>query len=84
MGGIAVEVQDHMGIGVVGEEFERDGVNYGVGRLEAEIILADELFLMLVIEVERQNMPCVERLAVRRFQSERLHLVVKEAKLLDI
>ena len=53
MGGIAVEVDHDMGIGVVGEELKSEGVRHGLGWLEAEIVLTDELLLVLVVEVER-------------------------------
>ena len=48
-----MEVEDDMDIGVVGKEFEGDGIDHGLGRLEAETILSNKFFLMLVIEVKR-------------------------------
>ena len=79
-----MEVEHDVGVGVVGEELEGYGVNYGRGGLEAEVVLAGEVFLVLVIEMERQDVPCVDVLVVGGGEGKGLDLVVEETEAFDI
>lgn len=51
MGGIAVEIDDNVGIGIVGENLECDGVDHVSGVFQSEVVLLSEFIFMFVVEM---------------------------------